>query len=80
MRELAKEASNGSSLLKLWEPEYPENEDLAKHIKKLSIPVLSNQQPSLLLHGLGEEKDSNIDRERFAPLRRIFADRNTCVT
>ena len=75
MRDLAEKASNGSSLLTLWEPKSPANEDLADHIKKLSIPVLSSGQPSLLLHGLGE--DGDIERESIA---RIFASSNTCVT
>jgi len=78
-------ASKGSSLLESWEPkplenfeipETPEDEIIAKHIKKLSIPWLSSGNPSLLLHGLGEETD-DIDRKRIA---RIFAATNTCVT
>ena len=79
MRELVEKASHGSSLLPSWELGPSADEKLAKHISELSIPRLSSGLPSLLLHGLGEEKDS-LDRDRIARIPNIFTQTNTYVT
>jgi hypothetical protein len=73
MQELVEQACSGASLLPSWKPGPSADKNLAKHISELCIPILSNGQPSLLLHDLGEEVDS----ER---IQKIFFGDHKCVT
>jgi hypothetical protein len=69
MQKLVKEANHLPSLLPTWKGGH---EDLAEHISKLGIPLISGGQPSLLLHDLGEEKDK-LDRDRTERIPDIFS-------
>ena len=71
MRDLVANAHDVPSLLPSWKPKSEDNE-LAMHISKLSIPTISGGRPSLLLHDLGEGKDS-LDKARIARVPAIFA-------
>jgi hypothetical protein len=68
MRELVSNAGDLPSFFPTWKPEPDMDEGLAKHISNLCIPAGSDGEPSLLLHGLGEEND--IDK---SPVQRIFS-------
>ena len=76
MREVVELANRGSPLLPSWKPELSaENRAFTEHIWKLEIPTLSDGRPSLLLHGLGDEKGAHV-----APTPGIFSKSHTCVT
>ena len=79
MKALVEWTYQGLSLLPSWKLEPSADSNLARHVSELHIPILSNGRPSLLLHGLGEEKD-HLDRARSARIPGIFTERHTCVT
>ena len=78
MQELVKQAAHGESPFSSWTPNAPANEELAEHIMGLGIPKLSSGRPSLLLHGLAEEKDS-LDSDRAQRIPKIFSQGHKCV-
>ena len=57
MQELVEKAEHVPSLLPLWDPGPSANPNLARHISELCIPAI-DRLPSLLLHNLGELKNS----------------------
>jgi len=57
MRELLERSNDPSSLLPVWNLGSSADEQLARHIANLRIPIVSGQ-PSLLLHALGEVNES----------------------
>jgi hypothetical protein len=63
MQELVSNAGDLPSFFPTWKPKPGTDEGLARHISTLCIPAVSDEQPSLLLHGLGEEND--IDKSRI---------------
>lgn len=79
MRELVKQACCGESPFSFWKPESPTDTKLAEHLSELAIPTLASGRPSLLLHDLGEEKDT-LDRDRTRRIPEIFSKGHKCVT
>jgi len=57
------------SLLPSWKPGPFADQELAKHVSELRIPIIAGGGPSMLLHALGEEKDS----DRIARIPKNFS-------
>jgi hypothetical protein len=74
MRTLLEKSNDLSSLLPSWELDSSANKQLATHISNLRIPTVSNQ-PSLLLHDLGEVNNE----ARNVYLSQIFSGAHACV-
>jgi hypothetical protein len=58
MRKLVENAHDVSLLFPSWKLPNADK-DLAEHVAKLAIPVVSGGRPSLLLHNLGEKTPSD---------------------
>ena len=74
MRQLLERSNDPSSLLPVWNLGSSADEQLARHIANLRIPIVSGQA-SLLLHALGEVNES-----QKGYISEIFCRRHTCVT
>jgi len=79
MNALVKQAYQHLPLLRSWKLGSPADSNLAKRVSELSIPVLSNGRPSLLLHGLGDGTNA-LDSAYLARIPEIFTESHTYVT
>jgi len=78
MQTLVSKAGDVPSFMPLWTPDLSMNPPLSDHLSQLNIPQDKHGLPSLLLHGLGEEK---WDKLCASHISNIFSDNNdTCVT
>ena len=76
VQRLVQKAIEVPSLLPSW-VEPSAHQELTTRVANLRIPTIAYGQPSLLLHGLGEETDG----DQFEHLQKVFTFANhTCVT